>query len=152
MSAHPEDTLDSTPPAPVRVALISDVHGNLPALRAVLSHIESRRLPISFPIEVRFVAPDDAWLSPAGGRDTAYIAVHAYRGTEWEPYFRAVEAICDAHDGRPHWGKRHFQTAETLAPRYAGWDRFQAARERLDPAGTFSNAYTDTTLGPVRAG
>jgi len=39
MSAHPEDTLDSTPPAPVRVALISDVHGNLPALRAVLADI-----------------------------------------------------------------------------------------------------------------
>ena len=39
----------------------------------------------------------------------------------WEPYFRGVEEIMDDYGGRPHWGKRHFQTAETLAPRYPRW-------------------------------
>jgi L-gulonolactone oxidase len=67
----------------------------------------------------------------------------------WEPYFRAAEAIFDAHGGRPHWGKRHFQTAATLAPRYPGWERFQAVRGRLDPDGVFANAYTDRVLGAV---
>ena len=54
-------------------------------------------------------------------------------GWHWEPYFRAVEAIMDDYEGRPHWGKRHFQTAETLAPRYPRWDDFPEVRARLDP-------------------
>lgn len=67
----------------------------------------------------------------------------------WKPYFRAVEAIANEHGGRPHWGKRHFQTAATLAPRYPEWERFQAIRRRLDPEGRFANTYTDRVLGPV---
>jgi L-gulonolactone oxidase len=120
------------------------------AVRAIKATAE--RFAINFPIEVRFVAADDALLSPAHERDTVYIAVHAYKGMAWEPYFRAVEAIADEHDGRPHWGKRHFQTAETLAPRYSGWERFAAVRERFDPRGVISNAYTDRVLGAVSAG
>ncbi|WP_406281277.1 FAD-binding protein [Nocardia sp. NBC_00881] len=101
------------------------------------------------PVEVRWVAPDDAFLSPAGGRETCYIAVHQYRGMAYEPYFRACEAVFDRYDGRPHWGKRHFQTAETLRDRYPDWDRFAEVRRRLDPKGRFTNAYLDRVLGPV---
>jgi L-gulonolactone oxidase len=72
-----------------------------------------------------------------------------YEGMEWEPYFRAVESIMDGLGGRPHWGKRHFQTAETLRERYPEWDAFQAIRVRLDPHGLFSNEWTDRVLGPV---
>jgi L-gulono-1,4-lactone dehydrogenase len=104
---------------------------------------------VPFPIEVRTVAPDDALLSTAAGRDSGFVAVHMYRGMAWEPYFRAVEAIMDKLGGRPHWGKRHFQTAATLRPRYPDWDRFQAVRARLDPEGRFANAWTDRVLGPV---
>ncbi|MBH0775574.1 D-arabinono-1,4-lactone oxidase [Nocardia bovistercoris] len=101
------------------------------------------------PIEVRWVAPDDAYLSPAHGRDTCYIAVHQHRGAEWEPYFRACEQVFDAYEGRPHWGKRHFQTADTLRERYPEWERFAAVRRRLDPGGLFANAYLERVLGPV---
>jgi len=118
------------------------------AVRAIKATAE--RHAINFPIEVRFVAPDDALLSPAHEREAVYVAVHAYTGMAWEPYFRAVEAIADEHGGRPHWGKRHFQTAATLAPRYPGWDRFAAVRARLDPEGAFANAYSDRVLGPAR--
>jgi L-gulonolactone oxidase len=117
------------------------------AVRQVLEMIERRRFAVGFPIEVRFVAADDAFLSPSNGRDTCYVAVHMYHGMEWDQYFRAVEGIMDSYDGRPHWGKRHFQSAATLAPRYPDWDRFQAVRERLDPGGTFSSEYTDRVLG-----
>jgi L-gulonolactone oxidase len=119
------------------------------ALRRVLALIERRRLPVPFPIEVRLVAADDALLSPVHGRASGYIAVHMFRGMEWRPYFRAVEQIMDEHDGRPHWGKRHFQTAATLRPRYPAWDRFQAVRSRFDPEGRFGNMYTDRVLGAV---
>jgi FAD-linked oxidoreductase len=120
------------------------------AVRAIKATAE--RFAINFPIEVRFVAGDDALLSPAHERETVYVAVHAYKGMAWEPYFRAVEAIADEHDGRPHWGKRHFQSEATLAPRYPGWRRFAAVRARFDPSGVFSNAYTDRVLGRVSAG
>jgi FAD-linked oxidoreductase len=103
---------------------------------------------VPFPIEVRTVAADDALISTAAGRDSGFVAVHMYRGMAWEPYFRAVEAIMDELGGRPHWGKRHFQSAETLRPRYPDWDRFQAVRRRLDPEGRFANAYVERVLGP----
>jgi L-gulono-1,4-lactone dehydrogenase len=117
------------------------------ALERVLATIERRRLPIGFPIELRVVAPDDALLSTAHGRPTAYIAVHQYVGMEFETYFRAVEAIMDEYGGRPHWGKRHYQSAATLEPRYPDWSRFQEIRERLDPERTFENDYLRRVLG-----
>jgi FAD-linked oxidoreductase len=119
------------------------------AVRRVLAMIEQRGFAVPFPIEVRTVASDDALLSTAAGRDSGFVAVHMYRGMAWEPYFRAVEAIMDELDGRPHWGKRHFQTAATLRLRYPDWDRFQALRARLDPEGRFANAWTDRVLGPA---
>jgi L-gulono-1,4-lactone dehydrogenase len=117
----------------------------------IMDLVERRRLPVGFPIEVRFVAADDAYLSPAHARETAYVAVHMYRGTEFESYFRGVEAIVRVYGGRPHWGKRHYQSAETLRELYPEWDRFQAVRARFDPAGLFGNDYTDRVLGPVVA-
>jgi L-gulono-1,4-lactone dehydrogenase len=118
------------------------------AIRRVLELISERRLRIPMPIEFRVVAPDDAFLSPSHERETAYIAVHQYRGMEWRPYFEAVEAIMDEYGGRPHWGKRHFQTHETLAPRYPRFADFLAAREELDPRRVFRNGYTERVLGP----
>jgi L-gulonolactone oxidase len=121
------------------------------AVRAVMELIERRGLQVPFPIETRTAAPDDALLSTAAGRDTGFVAVHMYEGMEWRPYFEAVEQVMDRLEGRPHWGKRHFQTVETLRGRYPGWDRFQEVRARLDPDGVFANEWTDRVLGPVRA-
>jgi L-gulonolactone oxidase len=117
------------------------------AARRVIEWVRANRYRVFFPIEMRVAAGDDAFLSPSHERDTAYIAVHQYRGMEWRPYFEAVEAIMDDYDGRPHWGKRHFQTAATLAPRYPEWEGFQRARDDLDPGRTFANEYTDRVLG-----
>jgi L-gulono-1,4-lactone dehydrogenase len=119
------------------------------AIRAVREGLHARRLPVSFPIEVRFVAADDALLSPAHRRDTCYIAVHVFDQMEYEPYFRMVEEIMNGFEGRPHWGKRHFQTAATLRPRYPEWDRFQQVRARFDPDGRFTNAEIERVLGPA---
>jgi L-gulonolactone oxidase len=119
------------------------------ALNRVRAFVKQSGLMISFPVEVRFTAADDIPLSTAHGRDSCYIAVHMYQGTQYQQYFEAVEDIMDDYSGRPHWGKLHFQTAETLAPRYPQWDRFQQARRRLDPQGTFTNAYLDRVLGKL---
>jgi len=119
------------------------------AVGRVLDAAERAQPPVGFPIEVRFVAGDESWLSPAHDRDTTYIAVHQFQGMAWESYFRSVEAIMLEYGGRPHWGKRHFQTAATLAESYPHWEDFRAARARFDPDGRFRNLYLDRVLGPV---
>ncbi len=123
-------------------------HG-LEAFRRVQEVVDGLGRPISFPVEYRILGGDDIPLSTASGRDTVFIAVHVFRGTPYEDYFRGVEAVMDDYDGRPHWGKLHFQSVDTLADRYPGWEAFRAARARLDPDGRFSNDYLDRVLGPA---
>jgi L-gulonolactone oxidase len=117
------------------------------AVRACREILE--RHPVSFPIELRIVAGDDALLSPAHGRDTAYIAVHVFEGMDGEAPFREVEALMRGWNGRPHWGKRSFLSARELAPRYPRWEAFAAARAELDPDGRFQNAWARRVLGRV---
>jgi FAD-linked oxidoreductase len=118
-----------------------------PALQEVRKLVDDEQLLLNFPVEVRVTAADDIPLSTASGRASAYLAVHVYRGMDEQRYFRGVERIMDDHDGRPHWGKLHFQTASTLAPRYPAWKDFLAVRDRLDSERRFANAYTRRVLG-----
>ncbi len=119
------------------------------AFSRVRQYIKRSGLILSFPIEVRFTIGDDIPLSTTYGRRSCYIAVHVYQHTHYQQYFEAVEDIMDDYGGRPHWGKLHFQTAETLAPRYPEWDKFQAVRKTLDSEGRFSNPYLERVLGPI---
>ncbi|MDQ1436720.1 MAG: L-gulono,4-lactone dehydrogenase [Acidimicrobiaceae bacterium] len=119
------------------------------ALHALIEWIDRSGLRLSFPVEVRFTAGDDIWLSTANGGERCYIAVHMYQGVPYEQYFRGVEAIMEPFGGRPHWGKLHYQSSETLAPKYPDWDSFQGVRRRVDPEGRFANAYLDRVLGPI---
>ena len=118
------------------------------AAQRVIDWVRENRYPVFFPIEMRVTAADNALISPSHERDTAYIAVHQYRGMEWRPYFEAVESIMSEYGGRPHWGKRHFQTAATLPECYPRWADFLAAREELDPNRVFTNQYAERVLGP----
>jgi L-gulono-1,4-lactone dehydrogenase len=108
------------------------------------------RHPVNFPVELRFAAADDALLSPAHGRDTAYVAVHVFKGMDGEAPFREVERLMAGWGGRPHWGKRSYLGARELKTRYPGWEAFAAARAELDPEGRFENAWARGTLGAVR--
>lgn len=100
-----------------------------------------RKFRVHFPLECRFAAPDDIWLSPGYQRETAYIAVHMYRNMPWQEYFHAIEAIFLKYDGRPHWGKWHSLTEKQLAERYPRWQAFNDLRRELDPQGLFLNAH-----------
>ena len=116
-------------------------------LREIRRYVDSKRVRVHFPVELRFARGDDIWLSPAYCRDTAYIAVHQYRGMPYEDYFAGVESIFKNHGGRPHWGKMHTRAAADLAALYPMWERFQDVRRRLDPAGVFLNDYLRTLFG-----
>lgn len=123
------------------------VEALVPALKEIRAMVDRKRYLLNFPVEVRFTKGDDVPLSTAYGRDSAYIAVHVYKGMECEPFFRDVEDILRAYDARPHWGKMHYREADELSKLYPRWNEFIALRNQLDPQRTFSNAYSDTVFG-----
>ena len=116
-------------------------------LRELKSLVERSDWQISFPVEVRVAPADDVWLSTANGRDTAYIAVHLYRGTREQGYFTEVEKLMTAHRGRPHWGKLHTRDAAYLAEHYPHFADFTALRDKVDPERRFGNDYLRRVLG-----
>ena len=126
------------------------LEATMEALAGVRRVVNGLDMPVSFPVEVRTVAGDDIALSPASGRATGYLAVHVYRGTPYETYFRRVESVMRELGGRPHWGKLHNRTAEDLAPAYPRWDEFRTARQRLDPNGVFETAAVRRLFGQSR--
>jgi L-gulono-1,4-lactone dehydrogenase len=109
--------------------------------------VASLPFKVLIPVEVRFTAPDDIWLSHGYGRESAYIAIHQYVGVEYEPYFRAFERVARDLGGRPHWGKLHYRDAESLHAVYPHFDDFLAVRDQLDPSRLFTNAYLERVLG-----
>jgi FAD/FMN-containing dehydrogenase len=74
------------------------------------------------------------------------VAVHVFRGTDHERYFEGAERIFAAAGGRPHWGKLHTQTADSLRERYERFDDFVALRDDLDPERRFTNDYLERVL------
>ncbi len=117
------------------------------AIAGLRGAVDRHGQAVSFPVEVRVAAADDVPLSTASGRDSAYIAVHVFRGQPHEAYFGAVESVMTALGGRPHWGKLHTRTAATLRGCYPQFGVFTALRDRLDPERRFANAYLDRVLG-----
>ncbi|MGV4987295.1 D-arabinono-1,4-lactone oxidase [Streptomyces sp. NRAIS4] len=116
-------------------------------LRELKSMVDRSGLRVGFPVEVRTAPADDITLSTASGRDSAYIAVHMFRGTPYQSYFTAAERIFTAHEGRPHWGKVHTRDAEYFTRVYPRFGEFTALRDRLDPERLFQNDYLRRVLG-----
>lgn len=106
--------------------------------------IHQKNFHVHFPIECRYVKEDDLWLSPSYERDSAYIAVHMYKGMKYAAYFQEIERIFQKYDGRPHWGKMHTMKYEQLEQVYPMLYSFLQVRETLDPTGLFLNPYLAT--------
>lgn len=119
-------------------------------LQEIAAMIHAQKVRVHFPIECRWVTADDIWLSPAYQRESAYIAVHMFKGMPHRAYFDAVETIVKKYGGRPHWGKMHFQSPAELAQLYPKWEDFHRIRRELDPEGVFLNPYLRKLFGEVR--
>ena len=115
--------------------------------RQVRARMLERHPDVLWPVEYRTLAADDAWLSPAYGRETITISIHQDARLPYQPFFADIEAIFRDHGGRPHWGKVHSCTARDLRALYPHWDEFLAVRARLDPDGCFLNSYLRDLLG-----
>jgi FAD/FMN-containing dehydrogenase len=109
---------------------------------AAMRELMLARLPASvFPMEVRTVGRDDAFLSHSFERDTVVISVSGMPGTDYWPYLCEVDELLGEFDARVHWGKLHFLTREQLPARYPRAERFIEIRRRLDPEGVFLNEH-----------
>ncbi len=90
--------------------------------------------------EVRTVAADSPWLSPAAGQDV--VAFHF----TWHPDAPAVERALAVLElalqplgARPHWGKVTTMAPELVRSRWPRAGDFAALAERLDPQGRLRN-------------
>jgi len=109
---------------------------------AAMRELMLRSLPVSvFPMEVRTVGPDEAFLSHSYGRPTVVISVSGMPGDDYGPYLEDVDRLLGEFDARVHWGKLHFLTREQLLARYPRAEDFLAIRRRLDPDGVFLNEH-----------
>ncbi|MCX8111627.1 MAG: FAD-binding protein [Bacteroidia bacterium] len=115
-------------------------------LREIRRWIQKHQPAVSFPIEYRYVRGDDIPLSPAYGGDRVFIAVHMYHRMPYETYFRGIEAIFQAYEGRPHWGKLHTASAEYLRRVYPELERFLHIQRASDPNGIFITPYLRSVL------
>ena len=111
---------------------------------AAMRELMLASLPASvFPMEVRTVGRDEAWLSHSFERETVVISVSGMPGTDYWPYLRDVDRLLGEFDARVHWGKLHFLTREQLYERYPRAADFIRVRRELDPGGTFLNGHLE---------
>jgi FAD/FMN-containing dehydrogenase len=109
---------------------------------AAMRELMLRSLPASvFPMEVRTVGREHAFLSHSYERDSVVISVSGTPGTDYWPYLRDVDRLLGEFDARVHWGKLHFLTRDQLYERYPRAADFVAIRRRLDPDGVFLNEH-----------
>jgi xylitol oxidase len=112
------------------------------ALRAV-DAIRDTISPALQVCEIRTVAADDLWLSPAYGRPTA--ALHFTWVADMAtaaPAVAALESALADFEARPHWGKvfgMHRERVRAMYPRLAD---FETLVEQADPRGKFTNEFT----------
>jgi xylitol oxidase len=97
--------------------------------------------------EIRTIAADDLWMSPAHGRDSVGIHFTWIRDVDAvAPAVAAVEAVLEPFSPRPHWGKVFTTTPEAVRAEYARLADFSALIRRLDPHGKFTNGMTERYL------
>lgn len=137
------------PPKHEEIEYAIPIERTATALSELRQLIERQRLRVNFPMELRFVAPDEAWLSPMYRRAACCLGV--YIGPQLsslrDRYFQAAESLLQSLGGRPHWGKQFTATRTYLRSVYPAHDRFVALREALDPQRLFQNDFLQHVLG-----
>lgn len=105
-----------------------------------------RIAPLALCSEIRTIAADGLWLSPAQGGDR--VALHftwRRRQDEVEALLPAIEERLAPLGVRAHWGKLfHGSPSDETWPMLPA---FRALRERLDPTGVFRNPYVASNIG-----
>ena len=115
---------------------------------AALSAVRDRIAPLVMVTEIRTIAADELWLSPAQGRES--VAFHFTWLPDWDAVrglLPVIEAALEPFEPRPHWGKLFTMPWSEVRGRYPRLPDFAALAARLDPVGKFRNAFLDGLLG-----
>lgn len=107
------------------------------AYRAIRA-LGPRITPLLFVSEIRTVAADDLWLSPAYEEDV--VAFHFTWHQDGAVYdlLPDLDAALLPFRARPHWGKISVTPEEELAERYPRLSDFQILARTFDPEGKFA--------------
>jgi alditol oxidase len=120
-----------------------------PEALAALGALGARIAPVLQISEVRTVAADDLWLSPAYERDCVAFHFTWIRDTAAVlPAIEAVEERLMPLGARPHWGKLTTVPPRGIASLYERADDFRQLLRERDPRGVFGNAFVDKVFSP----
>jgi xylitol oxidase len=103
--------------------------------------------PHLFITEIRTIAADDLWMSPAYNQKS--VAIHFTWKQETEAVLKLlpqIERELSPFKPRPHWGKIFTIPPKTLAARYEKMDAFKAVVAEYDPHGKFRNRFLANVL------
>lgn len=118
----------------------------LVAVEAIQDLIRRKYPEQKYPVEVRWVKSDDAYMSQFQGRDSTVITLTTEPGTDYWQFFRDADAVLQDFEPRAHWGKIHFMTRNRLERLYPELDTFIQVRKEFDPRGMFLNDHTRSLL------
>lgn len=97
--------------------------------------------------EIRTIAADDLWMSPAYRRDS--VAIHFTWKPEW-PEVRALLPVIEKELGpfqpRPHWGKLFTISPAQLRASYERLPEFVELSRKYDPKGKFRNEFLNRNI------
>jgi xylitol oxidase len=97
--------------------------------------------------EIRTIAADDLWLSPAYKRDS--VAIHFTWKPEWPEVSKLlpiIERELAPYNPRPHWGKLFTISHAQLRASYENLSDFIALAKRFDPNGKFRNDFLNANI------
>ncbi len=101
---------------------------------------------LTSPFSLRFVKASPAHLSMMNGSDTCMVELISIdRTLGGRELLQEIETKMYAFGGRPHWGLLNFLTGAggLIASMYPLLPQWLAIRDQLDPAGLFSNAFSE---------
>ncbi|GAB3278893.1 D-arabinono-1,4-lactone oxidase [Kineosporia babensis] len=117
------------------------------AALAAVDAVREQFLPALQVAEIRTIAGDDLWISPAYGRTT--VGFHFTWTDDLSkvtPAIAALEGALAGFDARPHWGKVFGLPREQVRSLYPRLGDFEELVHRVDPQGKFTNAFTRAYL------
>lgn len=121
-------------------------HLAIDAMRTV-ENLRPQLKPILDLTELRTIAADSLWMSPAYKRDI--VAIQFNWKNDWpgvSQFLPILEKELAPFDARPHWGKLFTTPHARIETLYERLPDFLALARRYDPQGKFRNAFLDETI------
>src|SRR5271169_1264430 len=119
------------------------------AVEAILAveRLRDQVTPSLLITEIRAIAADNLWMSPAYQQDS--IAIHFTWKPDWPAVSRllpVIEKELAPFNARPHWAKLFTISPQQLHASYKKLPQFIALTKKFDPNGKFRNDFLNTNI------